>query len=351
MDLGSLADLLKNESMVLDGEIIAPILRDVSSGVRFLHSSKPPVVHGDLKGQNVLVDGRFRAKVTDFGLSHKSKCTKTANVAGTPFWMAPELLREESSNTTESDIYAFGVVIFEIFSRKEPYQGERPSAVLKLVKDKEVRKRPKMPDQCPPEIISLVSSCYEDDPALRPTAAAIDMMFKQIDPEKIDKHLGNNKKSKAARTEDLLYQLFPRHMADALRDGEKVPPEQHDMVTVYFSDVVGYTSISSKLEATKVTDFLDRLYHKFDLLCVKHGVFKVSAHVLRSSPQIYIPTCSHSLKQSGKSSFVCKLRPTSWTYPQILQRRVSLRHESRRQARRPCFSHGSVRFGYHRCCE
>ena len=63
MDLGSLSDLLKNESMVLDGDIVAPILRDISSGIRFLHSSVPPIVHGDLKGQNVLVDGRFRAKV------------------------------------------------------------------------------------------------------------------------------------------------------------------------------------------------------------------------------------------------------------------------------------------------
>lgn len=203
------------------------------------------------------------------------------NIAGTPFWLAPELIRRESANTPASDIYAFGIVLYEIFSRKEPYYKDRPSQVLQLVSDKNVQKRPEIPKQCPPEIVSMMKTCYEDDPALRPEASAIDVALKQLLADTIDKYLTNKKKSKAARTEDLLYQLFPRHMADALRDGEKVPPEKHDMVTVYFSDVVGYTRISSQLDATKVTDFLDRLYHKFDLLCVKHGVFKVSAGVER----------------------------------------------------------------------
>lgn len=248
----------------------------MNSGIRFLHSSSPAIVHGDLKGQNVLVDARFRAKVTDFGLSHKANFANKLHVAGTPFWLAPELIRGETSNTPESDIYSLGVVLCEIFSRKEPYHGERPSKVLKLVADKDVQKRPEIPKQCPPEITSIMKSCFDDDPKSRPSAAAVDMSCKQIDPDHIDKYLTNTKRSKAARTEDLLHQLFPKHMADALRDGEKVPPEKHEMVTVYFSDIVGYTSISSSLDATKVTDFLDRLYHKFDELCLKHGVFKVS---------------------------------------------------------------------------
>ena len=73
MDHGSLYDLLQNETMVLDGEQILPLLKDISQGVRFLHSAKPQVIHGDLKAQNILVDGRLRAKVADFGLSQKKR--------------------------------------------------------------------------------------------------------------------------------------------------------------------------------------------------------------------------------------------------------------------------------------
>lgn len=104
MDHGSLYDILHNETLAIDGEILLPILRDISQGMRFLHASDPRVIHGDLKAQNVLVDSRFRAKVADFGLSQKQKVGGT----GTPYWMAPELLRMESPNTMASDVFSFG---------------------------------------------------------------------------------------------------------------------------------------------------------------------------------------------------------------------------------------------------
>jgi guanylate cyclase len=75
-------DLLRNETLYTGGEIIMQIVRDVAQGLRFLHASKPPILHGDLKAKNILIDSRFRAKVADFGLA-----TKTKNgLSGTPFW-------------------------------------------------------------------------------------------------------------------------------------------------------------------------------------------------------------------------------------------------------------------------
>ena len=85
MEHGSLYDLLHNETMVIEGELLLPIMRDVSQGVRFLHSANPQVIHGDLKAANILVDSKFRAKVADFGLSQK----KNLGGTGTPYWMAP----------------------------------------------------------------------------------------------------------------------------------------------------------------------------------------------------------------------------------------------------------------------
>jgi class 3 adenylate cyclase len=69
--------------------------------------------------------------------------------------------------------------------------------------------------------------------------------------------------------------VFPRHVAEALIAGRKVEPEQHDSVTVYFSDIVGFTNISSALAPIEVSDMLHRLYTRLDAIADQHGVFKV----------------------------------------------------------------------------
>mmetsp|Transcript_25845 Transcript_25845/g.59460 ORF Transcript_25845/g.59460 Transcript_25845/m.59460 type:complete len:83 (-) Transcript_25845:2530-2778(-) len=68
---GSLYDVLHNKTMEIDGELILPLLREISQGIRFLHSAETPIIHGDLKAANILIDSHFRAKVADFGLSKK----------------------------------------------------------------------------------------------------------------------------------------------------------------------------------------------------------------------------------------------------------------------------------------
>ena len=158
MDHGSLHDMLHNETMVLDGEQLLPILKDISQGVRFLHAANPQVIHGDLKGQNILVDSRFRAKVADFGLSQK----KRVGATGTPFWMAPELLRGDSTNTSASDVYSFGITLYEVYARKDPYEGEDFSEVMEKVSDPTINKRPGIPKACPPEIETLMTDCLEE---------------------------------------------------------------------------------------------------------------------------------------------------------------------------------------------
>ena len=85
--------------------------------------------------------------------------------------------------------------------------------------------------------------------------------------EKLQMHL--------SKTDELLYSVFPKHVADSLRNGQKVEPENHDLVTIFFSDIVGFTDISSTLDPLKISDMLDRLYHSFDALSDYHDVFKV----------------------------------------------------------------------------
>lgn len=77
------------------------------------------------------------------------------------------------------------------------------------------------------------------------------------------------------KTDELLYSVFPKHVANALRNGQKVEPENHELVTIFFSDIVGFTDISAKLDPLKISDMLDRLYNSFDALSDYHDVFKV----------------------------------------------------------------------------
>ncbi|CAB9520615.1 Ephrin type-B receptor 3 (Fragment) [Seminavis robusta] len=277
---GSLYGLLHNETVSLEGEVILPILRDLANGIRFLHTSSPAIIHGDLKSQNVLVTSGMRCKVADFGLSQKAK---NAKARGTPYFMAPELLRGETPCTTESDIYSVGLVLWEVYARRDPYEGEDCHQVLTQVTDKRLNLRPPIPQGCPREVSSLMKSCWSGSPKSRPTAEALDERLKMF-------HVGNvqpgamtmknlikkdQDKPKTISNEDFLYKCFPRHVADSLVRGEKVAPESHDCVTIFFSDIVGFTTISSTCSPLKVSDMLDRLYLALDALSEKHGLFKV----------------------------------------------------------------------------
>jgi serine/threonine protein kinase len=183
--------------------------------------------------------------------------------------MAPELLRGESTNTAATDIYAFGIILYEVYSRKDPYEGEDPREVLRLVADKSVKKRPPVPRNLPTQIESLMKECLEDNPEIRPTFEEVDIRVKRIDAEAATP-------SAPTRSANIsLFDIFPQHIAEALQAGRTVEPEHRECVTIFFSDIVGFTDISSTLEPRKVANMLDRLYTVFDALSHKHDVFKV----------------------------------------------------------------------------
>ncbi|CAJ1965359.1 unnamed protein product [Cylindrotheca closterium] len=272
MDYGSLHDLLQNDTMAINGEIVLPILRDISQGVRFLHSADPQVVHGDLKAANILVDSHFRAKVADFGLSQKKQLRGT----GTPYWMAPELLRNESAQTAASDVFSFGVILVEVCSRKDPYEGEDPNTVLREIADKSIQKRPTVPASCPSQIKSMIADCLVDEADSRPTFEEIDTRLKRIDPAAADTStLANSKTTKRVDSGVGFHDSFPSHIAEALQDGRKTEPEHRDCVTIFFSDIVDFDKIASEFASHKVVDLLDRLHSKLDALAKDHDVFEV----------------------------------------------------------------------------
>ena len=192
--------------------------------------------------------------------------------------MAPELIRRETENTTASDVYSFGIILYEVYSRKDPYEGEDYKEVMRLVADSKVNKRPPVPPACPPQVEILMSDCLVSAPHNRPSFEELDQRLRRLEVDNIEfqgRQTFSLQSSKMQRTDDLLFQVFPQHVAEALRDGRKVEPEHRDMVTIFFSDIVSFTDISGQLSPLKVSDMLDRLYSRFDDISREHDVFKV----------------------------------------------------------------------------
>eukprot|EP00980_Cylindrotheca_fusiformis_P024976 scaffold12839_cov119-Cylindrotheca_fusiformis.AAC.2 len=265
MDHGSLCDVLHNNTMQLESILLLHIIQDIAEGVRFLHSAIPQA--------NILVDARFRAKVSDFGLFHDKD---SPGCTGTPYWMAPELLRGESGNTSASDIYSFGIVLYEIYSRRDPYEGEDPATVLHLVVDELVQKRPPIPHGMPPQVQSIMKDAIQDHADSRPSFKEIQKRLKRMDIEDLRTAAGHfSSLHFSTSTSISLFDIFPKHVAQALREGRAVEPEHRDMVTVFFSGIVGHAQLSANLPPRKLAILLNRLYTKFDALSQKHDVFRV----------------------------------------------------------------------------
>jgi len=92
----------------------------VAGGMAFLHSRRPSIVHRDLKSHNVLLDAHGDAKLCDFGLVLTREPT-----AATPNYMAPELFLAKS-HSTPVDVFAFGVLLNELWAREVPWDGYSP---------------------------------------------------------------------------------------------------------------------------------------------------------------------------------------------------------------------------------
>ncbi|MBA0580827.1 hypothetical protein Gorai_023028, partial [Gossypium raimondii] len=121
---GSLYRLLRKPGVreVLDERRRLSMAYDVAKGMNYLHRRNPPIVHRDLKSPNLLVDKKYTVKVCDFGLSRLKANTflSSKSAAGTPEWMAPEVLRDEPSNE-KSDVYSFGVILWELATLQQPW--------------------------------------------------------------------------------------------------------------------------------------------------------------------------------------------------------------------------------------
>ena len=170
---GDLRNLLKRSSSIDPCKIVG----DICAGMQFLHSRN--TIHGDLKSANVLIDGNGQAKIADFGTSrwaHKTMSTGlvTMNTAWSKntqmslAWSAPEIVNLESSSTYSTDVYSFGMVVYEVLTRKLPWHNlARPSDITARVIN---GVRPTdIPGNSPEYLKSAMNMCWVQDSGDRPT--------------------------------------------------------------------------------------------------------------------------------------------------------------------------------------
>ena len=129
---GSLFDLLhRSPNLTLLASQALWFARDIAEGMQFLHRSG--VCHRDLKSANVLVDESSRPKICDFGLSKEENSetfTMSApSVHGTIAWSPPETLRGQAC-TSASDVYSFGIIMYELLTRRIPYRNLQMAEVV-----------------------------------------------------------------------------------------------------------------------------------------------------------------------------------------------------------------------------
>ncbi|CAL0311737.1 unnamed protein product [Lupinus luteus] len=136
MPQGSLENHLFKRLTSLPWETRLTIAVDAAKGLSFLHGAKKPVIYGDFKTSNVLLDSDFTAKLSDFGLAKMgpegSKSHVTTRVLGTNGYAAPEYI-STGHLTAKSDVYSFGVVLLELLTGRRAMEKTRPNTEQNLV--------------------------------------------------------------------------------------------------------------------------------------------------------------------------------------------------------------------------
>ena len=175
---GSLYNLLRN-GQVLPWSLRFSIAKDIAAGLHCLHGHEPCIVHGDLKSANILLDDRGRARIADFGNARVLSDTEmVADVGassaqgGTVHWAAPELFERGSKLTELSDIYAFGMTLWELAARKAPFEDGRGDEAV-IAQWIIAGKKETIPQKTPVIFARLISQCWAQRAKDRPLTDAI----------------------------------------------------------------------------------------------------------------------------------------------------------------------------------
>jgi hypothetical protein len=140
---------------------------EILLGTQHLHSVS--VVHGNIKGANVIVGNDGSVKLSDYGISKSinSICSSVA-IKEIPFWMAPEVLKDDSNYSSQSDVWSVGCTVVEMFTGKPPWPNDTLSNSTSFVFQMGEGKITPLISSLPPDAVNFVRSCLVRNPEERP---------------------------------------------------------------------------------------------------------------------------------------------------------------------------------------
>lgn len=305
---GSLQDVLHNDSLKLDWMFQMSISSDIAKGMHFLQNS-PVQIHGNLKSSNVLIDSRWTCKLTDHGLFLFKEGQEIDVEAGEDskyydnLWKAPEhILNDQYPHSQPGDVYSYGIILSEIVTRGLPfsmYGDLSAQAVVERVKKGEIPSfRPRITKDTVGHTlyVDMMKLCWDQDPLARPKFSDCIKYLKEMNKgkafnimdtmitmmEKYTDHLEDivaertaELAAEKAKTDELLYRMLPKSVAEELKRGQPVTAETFDSATLFFSDIVGFTKLASESTPLQIVDLLNDLYTCFDEIIDMHDVYKV----------------------------------------------------------------------------
>ncbi|XP_033984162.1 LOW QUALITY PROTEIN: atrial natriuretic peptide receptor 2-like, partial [Trematomus bernacchii] len=298
---GSLNDVLLNEEIPLNWGFRFSFATDIARGVAYLHQHK--ICHGRLKSVNCVIDDRWVCKITDFGLRMYRRHEGAEPLSSyqqrlQEVYMPPEFHNSSMEPTLPADVFSYSIILLEIATRSDPVPVEESSLesswcppLPELISSQVDNTCP-----CPADYVELIRRCRSQNPFHRPTFEQIKKFVNRVNPikvspvdmmmnlmEKYSKHLegsGAERHSGPDRTRNrnpdrLLYGMLPRQVADDLRQGKPLKAQSYVSATVFFSDIVGFTQLSSSSTPYQIVDFLNKLYTTFDDIIDNYDVYKV----------------------------------------------------------------------------
>lgn len=283
------------------------LIADVVRALTYIHK-RSIAFHGRLTSEVCLIDSRFSVKVGGYGLhSVYDRFQQESKEEGRDrdgLWMAPEHLRTNGRGSQEGDIYSLAIIMSEVMSRDEPYSSDKEYLTTKEILNK-VRAcedppfRPAVTSS--PELVqleTLMKQCWDEDPEARPAlykvAAVLHSIMAKYNKsgnlvdnllQRLEKYSSNLEKivdekvdelrQEKHKSEELLRQMLPPTVADRLKAGMAVEPELYECVTIYFSDIIGFTEMCSELKPVQIVNLLNDLYSTFDSIIGNFDVYKV----------------------------------------------------------------------------
>lgn len=148
------------------------IALQIAKALEYIHQQR--IVHRDIKPDNVHIDASGRIKLMDFGIakSHNVALTQAGFTLGTPYYMAPEQVLGQQV-TLLADVYAFGILVFELMAGSKPIKGDSIEKVFQQILSEPIDLTPLRESGAPPQIIRLVERCTAKNAADRPQGFSV----------------------------------------------------------------------------------------------------------------------------------------------------------------------------------